>query len=132
MRVGVPAGRFLFSAVAIGDDRAQAIETLVRQSAKVLARRRALLRVFFELVPFMIELEEVKAFPLRLFEIAWRSRAIVRPNIAETDAAARAYLYLLIPIGRWVPYAAIIDRPAWISAETAEDAMVGIFRRLLT
>jgi hypothetical protein len=44
---------------------------------------------------------------------------------------ARAYLHLLIPIGRWVPYAAIIDRPAWLSAEAAAGAMA-IFRRLLT
>jgi len=42
-----------------------------------------------------------------------------------------AYLYLLVPIGRWVPYAAIVDRPSWLSAQDAEDATVEIFRRLL-
>jgi hypothetical protein len=98
---------------------------------QVLSRRHALLRVLFEQEPFLGELEEVKAFPLKLFELAWRSRAIARPDIGENDLQARAYLYLLIPIGRWVPYAAIIDRPAWVTAQAAEDAMVAIFCRLL-
>jgi AcrR family transcriptional regulator len=121
----------VFASVAGIDDRSQAIESLVRQSAQVLVRRRALLRVFFEQVPFLTELDEVKSFPFKLFEIAWRSRAITHPNVSESNLAARAYLYLLIPIGRWVPYAGIIDPPAWITAEAAEEAMVTIFRRLL-
>ena len=40
-------------------------------------------------------------------------------------------LYLLVPIGRWVPYAALLDRPAWLSERDAEDATVEIFKRLL-
>ncbi|MFT3926437.1 MAG: TetR family transcriptional regulator [Myxococcales bacterium] len=120
-----------FAAAGTLADSGEAIEQLVRQSAQVLARRRELLRVFFEQVPFLSDLDEVKTFPFKLFEIAWRSRAISHPGVSENNELARAYLYLLIPIGRWVPYAAIIDRPAWLSAEAAEEAMVTIFRRLL-
>jgi AcrR family transcriptional regulator len=122
----------VFAAAASVEDRDQALTQLVRGCAQVLARRRTLLKVFLEQVPFLSELDTIKTVPARLFEIAWRSRAIANATIAEGDLRARAYLFLLIPIGRWVPYAAIIDRPDWLSEQQAEDAMVAIFRRLLT
>jgi AcrR family transcriptional regulator len=121
----------VFTDAAKVKERAEAVEQLVRQCARVLARRRKLLRVIFEQVPFVSTMDEIKAFPLKLFEIAWRSRAITKPDVGEDNERARAYLYLMIPIGRWVPYAALIDRPAWVSEQAAEDAMVEIFRRLL-
>jgi AcrR family transcriptional regulator len=120
-----------FASVAHLEDRDLAIEQLVRQCARVLGQRRALLKVFFEQVPFLSSLDEVKNFPLRLFEVAWKARSIAQPNIADGNLRAQAYLYLMIPIGRWVPYTAIVDRPSWLSEQAAEDAMVEIFRRLL-
>jgi AcrR family transcriptional regulator len=120
-----------FTAAAQVNDRDAAIEQLVRASAQVIVRRRTLLRAIFEQVPFLSEIDEVKAFPYKLFELAWRSRAISHPEIGDDDLRARAYLHLLIPVGRWVPYAALIDRPDWLTEQAAEDAMVVLFRRLL-
>lgn len=120
-----------FVAAASVDDRERAVELLVRGCAQVLARRRRLLKVLFEQVPFLMDLPEVRVFPTELFALAWKFRAIAKPEIAESNALARAYLYLLVPIGRWVPYAAVVDRPAWISEQEAEDALVAIFQRLL-
>ena len=59
------------------------------------------------------------------------ARFIAKQGIPESDQNAIAYLYLLIPVGRWVPYAAIVDRPPWLSEADAENAVVEIFRRLL-
>ncbi|HEX6239383.1 MAG TPA: TetR/AcrR family transcriptional regulator [Polyangiales bacterium] len=120
-----------FGAVALVADRERAVELLVRRCAQLLVKRRALLKVLFEQVPFLMDLPEVRAFPTSLFALAWRYRAIAQPAVAESSVFAKAYLYLLIPIGRWVTYAAVVDRPAWIPEQEAEDALVEIFRRLL-
>lgn len=110
----------------------EAIEKLVRTCMQVLRKRKGLMKVFTQEIPFFWELDELKAFPMELFAIAWRSRAIAKPDILEGNQRAMSYLYLLIPIGRWVPYTAIVERPRWLSEEAAEDAAVEIFKRLLT
>jgi AcrR family transcriptional regulator len=111
--------------------RDETIETLVRSCMQVLRKRSVLLQIFNRDAPFVWNLDEVKAFPARLFEIAWKARAVAKPGILEGNRNAMGYLYLLIPIGRWVPYAAIVDRPPWLTEAAAEDATVEIFRRLL-
>jgi AcrR family transcriptional regulator len=109
----------------------EAIEKLVRTCMRVFRKHQAVLKAFNEDASFVWELDEVKSFPMKLFEIAWRARAIAKPGILDGNRRAMGYLYLLIPIGRWVPYAAIVDRPPWLTAEEAEDATVDIFQRLL-
>lgn len=113
------------------DTREDAIERLVRACMHVLRKRRVLMQVFNEQVPFFWDVDELKTFPMKLFEIAWRSRALAKSNILEGNRKAMSYLYLLIPVGRWVPYAAIVNRPSWLSERDAEDAAVEIFKRLL-
>jgi AcrR family transcriptional regulator len=113
------------------DSKDEAIEMLVRTCMQVLRKNWSLWKVFNEDVPFFWELDEVKAFPMNLFSIAWKARAIAKPGILETNRRAMAYLYLLIPIGGWVPYAALVGRPSWLSERDAEDATVEIFKRLL-
>lgn len=108
-----------------------AIEKLVRTCLAVLRRRSKLLKVFSQEAGFVWHLDEIKTFPTKLFEIAWKARALVKPGIVETNREAMAYLYLLIPIGRWVSYAAIVDRPPWLTENAAEEAAVEIFQRLL-
>jgi AcrR family transcriptional regulator len=120
-----------FDGLAGVESRDEAIEMLVRRCMDVLRRHAVLLRVFNEDAPFVWNLDEVKAFPTKLFEIAWRSRALAKDGILEGNRHAMGYLHLLIPIGRWVPYAAVVNRPPWLSAEAADDAVVEIFRRLL-
>jgi AcrR family transcriptional regulator len=120
-----------FDEVAGMESRDEAIETLVRRCMDVLRRHSTQLRVFTEDAPFVWNLDEVKDFRTKLFEIAWRSRAVAKNGILEGNRHAMGYLHLLIPIGRWVPYAAVIDRPPWLSPEAADDAVVEIFRRLL-
>ncbi len=114
------------------ETKEEAIEKLVRTCMQVLRKRKGLMKVFNQEVPFFWDLDGLKTFPMGPFEIAWRSRAIARPNILEGNQRAMSYLYLLIPIGRWVPYTAIVERPRWLSEEEAEDAAVEIFKRLLT
>jgi AcrR family transcriptional regulator len=113
------------------DGKDEAIEVLVRTCMQVFRKRQALWKIFNEDVAFFWEIDEVKTFPMQLFGIAWKARAIARPGVLEGNRRAMAYLYLLIPIGRWVPYAALVDRPSWLSERDAEDATVEIFRRLL-
>lgn len=120
-----------FASVQDIDTKEEAIERLVRTCMHVLRKRRALVHVFVEQVPFFWDVDELKALPMKLFEIAWRSRSLAKANILEGNRKAMSYLYLLIPIGRWVPYAAIVNRPHWLSEKEAEDAAVEIFRRLL-
>jgi len=110
----------------------EAIEMLVRTCMQVLRRRMSLWKVFMEQVPFFWEIDELRAFPLRLYELAWRSRSVAKPDILDSNRRAMAYLYLLVPIGRWVPYAALVDRPSWLSEKDAENATIEIFKRLLT
>jgi AcrR family transcriptional regulator len=122
----------VFAQAAELSDRDEALPALVRGCVKVMSRQRVLLRVLLEQVPFLHDLDVIKAFPMRLFTLAWTSRAIAKNGIADDDARARAYLFLLIPIGRWVPYTAIIERPAWLGEQEAEEAMIEIFQRLLS
>jgi len=121
-----------FADASASESKDEAIERLVRSCMRVLRRRWALLKVFNRDAAFVWNLEEVRTFPMKLFQVAWEARAIAKPGILEGNLNAMAYLYLLIPIGRWVPYAAIVDRPSWITEAAAEDATVEIFRRLLS
>jgi AcrR family transcriptional regulator len=120
-----------FEAASRIEGREEAIECLVRACVQVLRRHRGLLKAFNEDAPFVWELEEIRAFPAKLFQTAWKARGIAKSGILDGDHRAMGYLYLLIPIGRWVPYAAIVDRPPWLSEREAEDAIVDIFQRLL-
>lgn len=113
------------------DSKDKAIEQLVRSCLHVLRKRRALVQVFVEQVSYFWDVDEFKSLPMKLFEIVWRSRALAKSDILDGNYKAMSYAYLLIPIGRWVSYAAIVNRPHWLSEKDAEDAAVEIFKRLL-
>ncbi|MET0284788.1 MAG: helix-turn-helix domain-containing protein [Polyangiales bacterium] len=106
------------------------LEAWVRVAADALGRRAKLTRVIWTQVPFLWELDEVRALPLHLVQLSRAMLVNQRESWVADDPDASAYVMMVMV--RAALLESVIALPDSLSQERVQRTLVNVLEQLLT
>jgi AcrR family transcriptional regulator len=105
------------------------LEAWVRAAADALGRRAKLTRVIWTQVPFLWELDEVRALPLQLTQLSRAMLSAQREPWVERDPEASAYVMMVMV--RAALLDSVVALPEGLSQERVQRTLVDLLEQLL-